>query len=165
MNKQVTKEDKFRLKDKHVDFLRYLMEGHKITVAHAKAGFSGKLMVAHQLKSKLKGYLKKVQEDEGFSRTRVIAEAVKLLKLPCVDSRGNEIKGISVAMKLDVMKFMDSLLPEARRRESPQITAFIIQKSVDATLAPAKGTQGVIDVPAEQVKISESPAQPARQGA
>ena len=146
------KKHAFKLKEKHVIFLKHLATGMKVSDAHKLAGFSGKPESAYTLRHKLKVELSKMQEDQGFSRVRIIGEALKLLDLPCVDGFGRPVKGISVEQRIKVMAFIESLLPE-KKRAPLKLVPFLILRSdspkplgqvidVKEIPAPALGRRG-----------------------
>ena len=134
------KKPPIRLKDKHFQFLRHIARGLKLSEAHKLAGFNGNAHSANSMFHRLQLQLRKMQEDEGFTRTRIIAECLKMLDLPCVDRYGKGIQGLTPAEKLNYLDFMEKLLP-SRRREVPRITAFIINKS-DGT--PSRALAGPV---------------------
>lgn len=161
MTKKNTKLSKseglLKLTKKNIRFLHYLAEGKKIAEAYNLSGYKGGTSASYDLYWRLKNQMVKVFESKGFTRDRYKAELLKLLDLPCIDSKGNELKSLTFNQREVVLKlFRDELPTEPNKR--PQITNFIINRHMPEAKGDSPNGNGTNEeqvIDATVIPISE----------
>ena len=118
---------KERLTKRNRKFIELLLKDVNVVDAHRLAGYSGARESAYQLKQKLKPFLSKAYEIEGLSTEGYRTRLLRLLSLPCLDSKGNPISSLSYNQYLEALRLLRDELP-SNKVATPNITAFVIQR-------------------------------------
>ena len=136
-NKLASNIDK-KLTKKNWLFIQYLNNGLSVTEAYKLAGYKGThpnqpYLLNYELKQKIS----EIAINSGFNKEKLMIELNRLIEIPLDDSK----KSVTFREKLASLKFLASLLPEAKRTQQT-FSHFVIYngtvKSVD--------NQQVIDV-------------------